>query len=406
MPVPPQRTLIRGDLVSSGRRLDDALVVVDDDRVAWVGPAAGWDGADDDLPARSPGRLILPGLVDVHCHGGAGHGFPEADADGIQAAAAHHLAHGTTTLLASLVAAPAEVLERRLAALQPLVAAGALAGVHLEGPFLSVARCGAQDPHSLVPGDPDLLRLLLDAGHGAVRSMTLAPETPRFAEVLDVLAAAGVTPSFGHTDASAAQTTAAVDAAGGRPLGATHLFNAMPPLHHRAPGPVAACLAAAARGAMVVELIGDGVHLADETVAAVFALVGPDQIALVTDAMAAAGMPDGRYPLGPMTVHVADGVARLATDDGTQGAIAGGTARLFEVLRRTVLGAGVPLTDAVTAATTTPARLVGLDAEVGDVTVGKRADLLLTDDDLLPIAVLRAGQWVDVPQPTGPREVR
>ena len=403
MSLPPQRKLVRGDLVTSGRRLDDALVVVDGERVAWVGPAGGWNGADDDLPAPAPGRLILPGLVDVHCHGGAGHGFPEADADGVRAAADHHLAHGTTTLLASLVAAPADVLERRIAALQPLVAAGALAGVHLEGPFLSVARCGAQDPHSIVPGDPDLLRRLLTAGQGAVRSMTLAPETPRFAEVLDVLAAAGVTPSFGHTDASAAQTTAAIATARGR-LGATHLFNAMPPLHHRAPGPVAACLAAAARGEMVVELVGDGVHLAPETVATVFALVGADQIALVTDAMAAAGMPDGRYPLGPMTVDVTGGVARLATDGGSQGAIAGGTARLIDVLRRTVHDAGVPLPDAVIAATATPARLIGLGGEAGDVAVGRRADLLLTDDTLLPRAVMRVGRWVDDPQLTEPRE--
>ena len=410
VPVPPQRELVRGDLVSSGRRLDDALVVVEGERVAWVGPAADWAGADDDLPAAAPGRLILPGLVDVHCHGGAGHGFPEADADGIRAAADHHLAHGTTTLLGSLVAAPADVLERRVAVLRSLVESGHLAGVHLEGPFLSVARCGAQDPHAIVPGDPGLLRRLLDAGQGAVRSMTLAPETPRFADVVGVLTDAGGTPSLGHTDASAAQTTAAIAiaiaAAGGRPLGATHLFNAMPPLHHRAPGPVAACLAAAARGAMVVELVGDGVHLAPETVATVFALVGAGQIALVTDAMAAAGMPDGRYPLGPMTVDVERGVARLATGDGTQGAIAGGTARLIDVLRRTVHDAGVPLTDAVTAATSTPARLVGLDGEAGDVAVGRRADLLITDDDLLPRAVMRAGRWVGETHPTGPREAR
>jgi N-acetylglucosamine-6-phosphate deacetylase len=207
-----------------------------------------------------------------------------------------------------------------------------------------------------------------------------------------------VTPSFGHTDATAGQTRAAIAIVGGGRLGATHLFNGMPPLLSRAPGPVAACLAAAARGAMVLELIGDGVHLAPETVATVFDLVGPGQIALVTDAMAAAGMPDGRYPLGPMTVDVVDGVARLATDGGPPGAIAGGTDRLVDVLRRTVHDAGVPLPDAVTAATATPARLLGLDGEVGDVLPGRRADLLLTDPDLRPRAVCRAGAWTgDVP---------
>jgi N-acetylglucosamine-6-phosphate deacetylase len=285
-------------------------------------------------------------------------------------------------------------LEQRVRALLPLVASRHLAGIHLEGPFLSAARCGAQDPRSIVPGDPALLHRLVEAGEGAVRAMTLAPETPRLAELLGILAAAGVTPSFGHTEASAVQTRAAIAAVGGRRLGATHLFNGMPPLHSRAPGPVAACLAAAARGAMVVELVGDGVHLADETVATVFDLVGADQVALVTDAMAAAGMPDGRYPLGPMTVDVVSGVARLAADPDTTGAIAGGTASLLDVLRRTVRDAGVSLPEAVTAATATPARLLGLDSEVGDVVPGRRADLLITDQDLRLQAVLRAGRWI------------
>jgi len=402
-PGSPGRELLRGDLVSSGRRHDDALVLVEGDRIAWTGPAASWPGPVTELPDPASGRLILPGLVDVHCHGAAGHGFPEADADGMRAACDHHLRHGTTTLLGSLVSAPADDLERRIRALLPLVASGELAGIHLEGPFLSVARCGAQDPRSIVPGEPDTLRRLLDAGQGAIRSVTLAPETTRLAELLDLLTAADVTPSLGHTDASAAQTSAAIAAARGR-LGATHLFNGMPPLQSRAPGPVGACLAAAARGAMVVELIGDGVHLADETVAMVFDLVGAEGIALVTDAMAAAGMPDGRYPLGPMTVDVVAGVARLASEPGTTGAIAGGTARLVDVLRRTVHDAGVPLPAAVTAATATPARLLGLDSEVGDVVPGRRADLLITDDELTPRAVLRAGRWVDVP-PTDTRAV-
>jgi N-acetylglucosamine-6-phosphate deacetylase len=156
---------------------------------------------------------------------------------------------------------------------------------------------------------------------------------------------------------------------------------------------------------MVVELIGDGVHLADETVGMVFDLVGAGQIALVTDAMAAAGMPDGRYPLGPMTVDVVGGVARLASDPGETGAIAGGTARLLDVVRRTVRDAGVPLLDAVTAATATPARLLGLDSEVGDVVPGRRADLLITDSDLRPHAVLRAGRRIDA-APTDTRSVR
>jgi N-acetylglucosamine-6-phosphate deacetylase len=397
--------LLRGVLVSGGRQVPDGVVAVRGDRLHWVGPAAEWPGPAGELPPPDPDSYLLPGLVDAHCHGGAGSGFPEAELDGVRAAVAHHRRHGTTSMLASLVSAPAAVLRRRVRLLAPLVRAGELAGVHLEGPFLAAARCGAQDPGAIVPGDPELLRRLLADAGGTVRSVTLAPETERCAELLRVLDGYGVLPSLGHTDATAAATRAAVARLGGAPVSATHLFNAMPPMHHRAPGPVGACLAAAARGEMVLELVADGVHLADETVAAVFDLVGPDRVALVTDAMAAAGMPDGRYPLGSMAVDVVDGVARLAAT-GSRPAesgrpIAGGTARLVDVLRRVVRGAGVPLPDAVRAATATPARLLGIDAEVGDLVPGRRADVLVTDPELAVRAVLRAGEWVTGTPPTG-----
>lgn len=380
--------LLRGVVVSAGRRIDDGLVVVDGDRVSWVGPATSWHGTPPPPPSQ---RYVLPGLIDVHCHGGAGFGFPEADASGMTTAMEHHQAHGTTSLLGSLVSAPVDVLEKQIRILVPLVETGRLAGIHLEGPFLATAQCGAQDPNAIIPGDPGVLLGLLTAGDGHVRSMTVAPETARFEELLRVMEAHRVLPSFGHTDASAAVTRAAIERTGGAPVSATHLFNGMPQMHHRAPGPVAACLAGAARGALVVELIADGVHLADDTVSAVFDMVGPDHIALVTDAMAAAGMPDGRYPLGPKLVEVVDGVARLV---GHPKGIAGGTARLVDVLRRAVQRASVPLVDAVTSASSTPARLLGIDAEVGDLVPGRRADVLITDAELVPVAVMRSGNRV------------
>lgn len=389
------RTVLRGAVVTGGTVIPDGAVEIDGPHLVRVGAAAAGDGP----PA--PGTWLLPGLVDVHCHGGAGHGFPDSGVDGVRAAAAHHFAHGTTTLLAGLVSAPGETLRERVRLLAPLVAAGELAGIHLEGPFLSRAQCGAQDPSAITPGDPDLLRRLLEDGMGGVRSMTLAPETPHYRELLAVLQRHGVLPSLGHTDATAAVTGAAIADVGGGPLSATHLFNAMPPLHHRAPGPIAACLAAAGRGEMVVELVADGVHLADETVAMVFDLVGPDRIALVTDAMAAAGMSDGRYRLGPLDVDVTDGVARL-TGTGPPRPLAGGTARLLDVVRRVVRHAGVPLPAAVTAAAATPARLLGIDPIVGDLVAGRRADVLVTDARLAPRAVMRAGRWITA---EGDREV-
>ncbi|MFE3545679.1 N-acetylglucosamine-6-phosphate deacetylase [Nocardia sp. NPDC059177] len=380
--------ILRGRLVGAATGdIADGVVEFVDGRITWVGAAADHP-APERLPDAGP-DLVLPGLIDLHCHGGAGFGFPNADAAGARVAAAHHRGQGSTGLLGSLVSAPPEVLVEQAAMLADLVEDGVLLGVHLEGPFINATRCGAQDPAAIIPGDPALFERIVAAARGTVRSMTLAPETAQFDELLAAMRRHGVLPSLGHTDADAATTAARIRAAAGAPITATHLFNGMPGLHHRSPGPVAACLAAAGRGDMVVELIADGVHLAPATVAMVFDTVGPDQIALVSDAMAAAGMSDGDYRLGALEVRVRDRVARLATVDGSPGAIAGGTARLLDVLRWTVREAGVPLGAAVTAATRTPARVLGLDR--GTLTVGARADLLVTDQSLQPRRVFVAG---------------
>ncbi|MEV0336737.1 amidohydrolase family protein [Nocardia sp. NPDC050717] len=378
--------VVRGRLAGAG--IADGVVEFVDGRISWVGAAADHP-AMERLPAATD-ELIMPGLIDVHCHGGGGFGFPNADAAGARVAAAEHRAQGTTGLLGSLVSAQPEVLVRQAGLLADLVEDGTLLGIHLEGPFLNATRCGAQDPAAIIPGDPALFERVWEASRGTVRSMTLAPETAHYPDLLTAMRRHGVLPSLGHTDADAATTSARIADAAGGPITATHLFNGMPELHHRSPGPVAACLAAAGRGDMVLELIADGVHLAAETVAMVFDTVGPDQITLVSDAMAAAGLGDGDYQLGALDVRVREGVARLATDDGLPGAIAGGTARLLDVLRWTVFRAGVPLDDAVTAATRTPAHVLGL-RDRGTLTVGARADLLVTDQSLQPRRVFVAG---------------
>ncbi|MEV0062662.1 amidohydrolase family protein [Nocardia sp. NPDC050718] len=383
------RGVVRGRLVGTPTgEIADGVVEFTDGRISWVGAAAGYPAAAQ-LPSASD-ELVLPGLIDVHCHGGGGFGFPNADGAGARVAAANHRGQGTTGLLGSLVSAQPEVLIQQAELLADLVDDGVLLGVHLEGPFINACRCGAQDPAAIIPGDPELFERIYAASRGTVRSMTLAPETAHFEELLVAMRRNDVLPSLGHTDADAATTAARIADAAGGPITATHLFNGMPALHHRSPGPVGACLAAAGRGDMVLELIADGVHLAPETVAMVFDTVGPEQIALVSDAMAAAGLGDGDYQLGALDVRVRDGVARLATEDGTQGAIAGGTARLLEVLRWTVRNAGVPLVNAVTAATRTPARVLGLD-DRGVLAVGMRADLLVTDQSLQPRRVFLAG---------------
>lgn len=384
---------LRGRLVLPDAVVEDGVLAFDGDRIAYAGPAAG---AAVDVPPAAPGTTLLPGLVDVHNHGGGGASFPDAStAEQARVAIREHLAQGTTTMLASLVTAGRGTLLARAELLGALADAGEIAGIHAEGPFLSYERRGAQSPDHLVVGDAALVRDLVAASGGHLRSMTVAPEVPGVAGpggAAEALIAAGAVPSLGHTSGTAEQAEALIAQVApalrerGLEMTATHLFNGMPPLHHRAPGPVAACLAAAARGDLVAELVADGVHLAPATIRSVVEMLGADRVALVTDAMAAAGMPDGDYVLGPMAVTVADGVARLTEG----GSIAGGTSRLVDVVRTTV-AAGVPLADAVRAASWVPARALGL-RDVGGLVAGRRADVVVTDGDLRVVRVLRAGQ--------------
>ncbi|MFF5200444.1 N-acetylglucosamine-6-phosphate deacetylase [Micromonospora parva] len=347
-----------------------------------------WDGdritAVAEYPSVRDGHWILPGFVDMHTHGGGGHTFTTGDADEARAAAGFHLSHGTTTLLASLVSAPFALMRSATEAFAPLVEEGVLAGVHFEGPYLSAARCGAQNPEYLRDPSTDELSELIELGRGAVRMVTLAPERDGALEAIKLLTAQRVVAAVGHTDATYEQTRAAV--AAGASVG-THLFNGMRPVHHREPGPVVALLDAPT---VICELVADGVHLHDGMLTFVTATAGPDRAALITDAMAAAGMSDGEYELGGQAVTVADGVARLARD----GAIAGSTLTMDAALRHAV-NAGIPIADAARMVATTPARAIGLGDRVGALQVGLRADLVVLDDDLSVVRVLRGGSWVE-----------
>ncbi|MGM7778009.1 N-acetylglucosamine-6-phosphate deacetylase [Arthrobacter sp. KNU-44] len=402
----PVRHLITGTIVSDGVVIEDGLVAVEDDRIAFAGPAAefheaAFEGFEEtprtDFPAE---RYIVPGFVDVHCHGGNGGDFPGADESSARKAIDFLHRSGTTTLLASMVTAPREDLLRGIELFVRLADEGLVAGIHLEGPFLSHARCGAQNPAYLLDPDLDLMTELVEAAAGKLATMTYAPELPGAAALVDLMTFHGVTPSLGHTDCDDATAAASLTAAreGLESAGfdgvsslptVTHLFNGMPPMHHRSPGPVAASLRTAQEGKAVVELIADGTHLDPSTVATVFQLVGAANVVLVTDSMAAAGLSDGNYMLGPSPVTVTDGVATL---DAT-GSIAGGTATMLDVVRRTV-AAGVGLADAVASATAVPAAVLGLSDELGGLRRGLRADLVVVDKELQLAGVLRNGDWL------------
>ncbi|MEE6280636.1 N-acetylglucosamine-6-phosphate deacetylase [Georgenia sp. MJ170] len=394
--------VLRGCVVTPDQLLADGAVVIEGRGIAWVGVA-------DDVPDRwreavataaaTAERYLLPGLVDLHCHGGGGVSFPDAtDAAAARTAVLEHLRHGTTSLVASLVTAEPEVLRQRTAMLAELATAGEIAGIHFEGPFISADRCGAQNPAAIRQPDASLTAELLQlaAGHGV--TMTLAPEAPGAADVVQALVAGGALPSFGHTVATAEQTRVAVTeademlaahpAARSRRATVTHLFNGMNPMHHRDPGPVPEVLAAARHGRLALELIADGTHVDTGLVRSIVELVGRENVVLVTDAMAAAGMPDGEYQLGSLAVTVADGVARLTEG----GSIAGGTAHLIDVVRTCVAG-GIGLVDAVYMAATGPATVLGDDG-VGALVAGRRADVVVTDHDLQPLEIVREGVTV------------
>ena len=400
--APTADLALRGTAVLEQGLVPDALVLCAGERILWAGPAAHAPAEllPEDSRVLEHDGLILPGLVDLHCHGGGGASFPDSEgAEEMLAAVLEHRRHGTTSLVASLVTADAATLREKVAQLTGLHRDGEIAAIHLEGPFLSEARRGAQNPDHLTDGDPALVRELAEIAGGALATMTVAPEAAGADEVIDALAGSGAVPSLGHTDGGSAEMTRAVDRSiaalrrrrGRSPLPtATHLFNGMRPIHHRDPGPALAALDAASRGEMVVEVIADGVHLDARTVAHVFALAAEDHVVLVTDAMAAAGMADGRYRLGALDVTVAEGVATLTEG----GAIAGGTAHLVDVLRLAVLEAGVELVAAVRAASTVPARVLGLEDEIGSLAAGRRADVLMVDRALRPVTVLRGGREV------------
>jgi N-acetylglucosamine-6-phosphate deacetylase len=302
--------------------------------------------------------------------------------EAMAAAIAFHRDRGTTRTLVSLMAGDLDAMCTQLGWLVELAGADPqLAGAHLEGPFLAHARCGAQNQAHLQLPDRQLVDKLLDAGQGRLRTMTIAPELPDALGVIEHLVAAGVVAAIGHTDASYDQALAGY--AAGATL-TTHLFNAMPPMRHRQPGAAIAALQSSA----ALEVINDGEHVHPAMVR-LAAQHGLERLLLVTDAMSATGVGDGSYVLGGLPVTVADGQARSTETGG----LAGSTLTMDVAFRRAVREVGLPIQAAVAAASTNPARVLGLAGRCGALLPGLAADLVLLDDDLRVRRVMVAGRW-------------
>ncbi|WP_188190990.1 N-acetylglucosamine-6-phosphate deacetylase [Nonomuraea sp. SYSU D8015] len=361
----------------------EGWLTIEDGRITHVGHGSA------PSPGQSMGgRHVVPGFVDIHNHGGAGGSFPTGELDGARDAVALHRRHGTTTTMASLVTGPLDGLARATAALAELCDEGLLAGIHFEGPYIARSRCGAHDPTMLREPSPEEFAGLVKAGRGHVRMLTIAPELPGALATIRLAVAEGVIAAIGHSDADYDQTIAGIEAGASV---ATHLYNAMPPLGHRAPGPVAALLD---DERVTVELINDGVHVHPAMLRLAYEVAGPGRTALVTDAMSAAGLGDGDYVLGSMRVRVDDGVARLVEG----GSIAGSTLTMDVAFRRAVREVGMSLPDAVQVASLTPARVLGLADRIGSIAVGKAADLVVLSDELEVAGVMKDGVWVTEPR--------
>ncbi|MCX4511663.1 N-acetylglucosamine-6-phosphate deacetylase [Streptomyces sp. NBC_01619] len=368
------RVVLPTGVVENGR------VIVEGTRIAGHAPA---DAPSVDLS----GHWLVPGFVDMHNHGGGGASFTSGSAEDVLTGVRTHHEHGTTTMVASTVTGDMDFLTRRAGFLSELVEQGDLAGIHFEGPFISPCRKGAHSEELLRDPDPAQVRKLIDAARGTARMVTLATELPGGIESVRMLAERGVIAAIGHTDATYEQTVEAIDAGA---TVATHLFNAMPTLGHRAPGPIAALLE---DDRITVELINDGTHLHPAALELAFHRAGAARVAFITDAMDAAGFGDGVYHLGPLEVEVKEGVARLVEG----GSIAGSTLTLDTAFRRAAAVDGLPVEDIVQAISANPARLLGVDDRVGSLEVGKDADLVVLDAEFGLKGVMRKGAWVVEP---------
>lgn len=326
-------------------------------------------------PDTTINGVLIPGFVDIHCHGGGGHYFSATSPDSITAAIKAHKKAGTTSLVASLVSESIDDLKIQIQRLIPFYNRGEIVGVHLEGPYLSHARCGAHEPSLLIDPTVEQLKELIAIGQGSIKMVTIAPELNGALDTIKYLASVGVIVAVGHTEGNFKDASAATD--NGASV-VTHFLNAMN--KENTEGSIANFVINDPR--LAVELIVDGHHLSFEKVKELFASFGP-RIITVSDAMAAAGKGDGNYTIGALPVEVNNGVARLVSNQG----LAGSTLTISEAFKNLISKCGVSLQQAVHATSTMPAQSLGLN-DRGSIAVGQRADLLSFNPNSQSIEVI------------------
>lgn len=337
------------------------------------------ESSSDGIVIDALGCYLIPGLIDIHFHGCRGYDFSDPKEEALDAIAAYELSRGITSICPAAMTLPFETLVsicENAASFQKRWRPGQMArlcGIHLEGPFLSPRYKGAQNPAHIAEVDADFFSELFKSSQGLLKLMTLAPERKGAIDFIQQFSSK-VHFSLGHTECDYETAKKAFEAGADH---LTHMFNAMPPFHHRNPGPIGAAFDT---GHVMAELVCDGIHLSPSILRASFALFGDSRIIFVSDSMMAAGMPDGNYSLGGLSVKVKKSHAILG--DGT---LAGSAMDLMDCMKYAALHARIPLESAILCATANPAKAIGEEADYGSIAIGKYADLVLLGQKTLDI---------------------
>ncbi|OAB34875.1 N-acetylglucosamine-6-phosphate deacetylase [Paenibacillus macquariensis subsp. defensor] len=371
--------LFYGKVLTPLGLIENGVIAVSGTTISYVGERKDLPSAYAEwltVPTEENG-LLIPGFVDVHVHGGDGHDFMDSDRETLDAITRFHSSQGTTTMLATTMTAPKADIDNVLREVNAYrsedMPFAQLAGVHLEGPFISPQWPGAQNPEHIVLPNVSWLEAWEQQYPNLIRQVTLAPERDGALEVISWLRDKGITPALGHTDATYDQVIAAVEAGLSQ---AVHAFNAMTPLHHRKPGTAGAVLG---DQRIAAELIADGIHVHPAVMSILARMKTESNLILITDAMSAAGLGDGEYTLGDQPVNVSGGIATLKNNDG---ALAGSTLTMIRGFRNLIADVGLTLEEASEAASLNPAISLGLEQQIGTLEAGKLADILLLDADL------------------------
>ena len=385
----PTTAIYARRILTPQEQVSDGVIIVEGGRIAAIGHRDEVRVPPGAVDYVAPGPVV-PGFVDVHIHGAGGHDVMEADTRVLDCITSTVARYGTTSIVATTVTAPIEATCKSLQRIAAYIRdhettqentrpTAEILGIHLEGPFISKTRRGVHPPECIAKPSVEVLEKLLKAADGLVRLITMAPELPGAVELIQAAVAAGVVVSLGHTDADYEQSMAGIRA-GARH--ATHTYNAMRPFSHRDPGVIGAVLT---EPDVTAEIIADLVHVAGPAIQVLIGVKGFDTVILMSDGMAATGMPDGKYRLGNFEVAVQDGVAR-----NPEGKLAGSTLTLDRALRN-IVELGVPLLEAVRMATVLPARRLGLAGKKGILSVGADADLVVLTPDFHVAAVMTRG---------------